>query len=86
MKRVQKSGKDTGSTLGSLLGMIFGFYCGLFIYCLDMFSLFSVIWALSSIIVGYPSSSQVDVRVTIVSVLYIILRIIGYLVQNRLTK
>ena len=82
MKRVQKFGKDICSTPGGILG----FTTRLAINCLDMLSIFSVAWALSSIIVGYPSRSQVDVREIIVAVLYIILRLLGDLIRNRLTK
>ncbi|QBJ03568.1 hypothetical protein HWC09_gp151 [Lactobacillus phage 3-521] len=83
MKRVQKPGKDMGSTLGGILGAVLGFTTRL---ALDMISLFYVSRALSSIIVGYPIRYQVDIRETIVAVLYIILRLLGDLVQNRLTK
>ena len=86
MKRVQKSGKYIGSTLGRVLGTILGFIIRLFINCLDMLSIFLVVGTISSIMVGYPSSSQIDIRETIVAVLYIILRILGDLIQNRVTK
>jgi len=85
-KRVQKSGKDIGSTLGSIMGTVLGCTARLVISCSDMLSITFVAWALSSIVIGYPSWSQVDVRETIVAVLYIALRLLGYLIQNRLIK
>lgn len=86
MKRVQNIGKDTGSTLGSISGNVLGFTNRLAINCLDMLSIFLVVGTLSSIMIGYPSRYQVDIRETIVAVLYIVLRLLGDLVQNRLTK
>lgn len=78
MKRVQKFGKDIGSTLRIILGFI----VMLTISCLDILSFTYVPWNLAVVLIGHPSLTQSDIRLTLIAVLYIVIRILGELIKK----